>query len=268
MNLFERLAEALRHDVPVAVATVIRPSERAGAKMLLFLSGDRYGSLEDEGLSAQVWRDGLQLLGAGTSELRTYEGYDGRETVHVFIESYAPLPRLYIMGSVHAAPALCTLAARVGYRVTVIDARAMYTTSERFPDADRIMVDWPHLALKALPPIDAATYVAVLTHDPKFEEPLLPVLLRSEARYIGLIGSRHTQAARREMLRRLGMSPDEMARLYGPIGLDIGATTPEEIALSILAEMAAVKYGRPGGSLSLLSREMRTRESSSSTSSV
>ncbi len=181
VSLFDRLAAALRDDVPVAVATVVRPAERAGAKLLVFLDGHGEGSLGDAALDGQVRRDAARLLSNGVSELRAYpvatEG-DTSEPYAVFVESHAPLPRLLIMGSVHAAPALCALAARVGYRVTVIDARATYTTRERFPDAAELIVAWPHRALETLPPLDAATYVAVLTHDLKFEEPLLAKALR------------------------------------------------------------------------------------------
>ncbi len=247
MSLFDRLSAALRADVPVATATVVRPLDRAGAKLLVFLDGDSDGSLDlgDDALDQQVRADATRLLRNGVSQLLIYPPSDGvGEPVTVFVESYAPLPRLLILGSVHAAPALCALAARVGYRVTVVDARATYTTRERFPDAAEIIVAWPHRALETLPPLDAATYVAVLTHDPKFEEPLLPVLLRSEARYIGMIGSRRTQEQRRALLRRKGVSEEELARLFGPIGLDIGAVTSEEIAIAVLAEMTAVKYGR------------------------
>jgi len=249
-SLFDRLAQALRADVPVAVATVVRPLERAGAKMLVFLDGGGEGSLGDRELDERVRADAAALLRNGVTEFRTYPSGETDEKIEVFVESYAPLPRLLIMGSVHAAPALCALAARVGYRVTVIDARATYTTRERFPDAAEIIVAWPHRALEQLPPLDASTYVAVLTHDPKFEEPLLPLLLRSEARYVGMIGSRRTQVQRREMLRRVGVTEEELAHLHGPIGLDIGAVTPEEIAIAILAEMAAVKYGGTGRPLS------------------
>jgi xanthine dehydrogenase accessory factor len=250
ISLFDRLSQALRADVPVAVATVVRPLERAGAKMLVFLDGGGEGSFGDQELDARVRADAAALLRNGVTELRTYPSGETDERIAVFVESYAPLPRLLIMGSVHAAPALCALAARVGYRVTVIDARATYTTRERFPDAAEIIVAWPHRALEQLPPLEASTYVAVLTHDPKFEEPLLPLLLRSKARYVGMIGSRRTQVQRREMLRRVGVTEEELARLHGPIGLDIGAVTPEEIAIAILAEMAAVKYGGTGRPLS------------------
>lgn len=247
LTLLDRLATALQADIPAATATVVRPQERAGRKLLI-VRGDRaVGSLGDPTLDAQVQADALALLRNGTTEVRTYAPTGSLpEPTDVFIESFAPLPRLLILGSVHAAPALCAVAAQVGYRVTVVDARATYTTRERFPDAAEIIIAWPHRALESLPPLDASTYVAVLTHDPKFEEPLLPVLLRSDARYIGMIGSRTTQQQRRDMLRRNGLAEEHIARLRGPIGLDIGAVTPEEIALAILSEMAMVKYGRTG----------------------
>jgi xanthine dehydrogenase accessory factor len=247
VTIFDRLASALESDVPAATATVVRPPERAGSKLLIVPDGGAEGSLGDPDLDALVRVDALALLRNGITELRTYPPTGTiSDSVEVFIESFAPLPRLLIMGSVHAAPALCALAVQVGYRVTVIDARATYTTRERFPDAAEIIVAWPHRALESLPPLDASTYVAVLTHDPKFEEPLLPVLLRSEARYIGMIGSRTTQLQRRAMLRECGVPEEQIARLHGPIGLDIGAVTPEEIALAALSEMAMVKYGRTG----------------------
>ncbi len=247
MTILDRLATALEADAPAVTATVVRPLERAGRKMLILRDSGGEGSLGDPDLDAQVRADALALLRNGTTEMRTYAPMGSiPDPTDVFIESFAPLPRLLIMGSVHAAPALCSVAAHVGYRVTVIDARATYTTRERFPDAAEIIVAWPHRALESLSPLDASTYVAVLTHDPKFEEPLLPILLRSNARYIGMIGSRTTQQQRRAMLRRVGVSEEQIARLRGPIGLDIGAVTPEEIALAVLSEMAMVKYGRTG----------------------
>ncbi len=266
MSLFDRLSAALRADTPVATATVVRPLDRAGAKLLVFLDGSGEGGLDlgDDALDQQVKADAMWLLRNGVSQVLTYPPSDGTgEPVTVFVESHAPLPRLLILGSVHAAPALCALAARVGYRVTVVDARATYTTHERFPAAAEIIVAWPHRALETLPPLDAATYVAVLTHDPKFEEPLLPVLLRSEARYIGMIGSRRTQEQRRAMLRRKGVSEEKLARLHGPIGLDIGAVTPEEIAIAVLAEMTAVKYGRTARPLKDLLSTVQTAEAAS-----
>jgi xanthine dehydrogenase accessory factor len=247
MTIFDRLAAALEVDAPAVTATVVRPPDRAGRKMLILHDGSEEGSLGDPDLDAMVRADAFALLHNGSTEVRTYLPAGSRaEPVDVFIESFAPLPRLLIMGSVHAAPVLCALAAHVGYRVTVIDARATYTTQERFPDAAEIIVAWPHRALQSLPPLDASTYVAILTHDAKFEEPLLPILLQSEARYVGMIGSRTTQEQRRAMLRNNGVPEEHIARLRGPIGLDIGAVTPEEIAVAVLAEMTMVKYGRTG----------------------
>jgi len=244
-ELFERLAAALRADIPVATATLVRPVERAGGKLLVFRDGAGEGTLGDTLLDERVRTDALRMLRNGVSGVQTYAPSEGEaEPIEVFVESFAPLPRLLIMGSMHAAPALCALAARVGYHVVVVDARATYTTRERFPDAAEIVVAWPHRALETLPPLDPSTYVAVLTHDPKFEEPLLPILLRSEARYVGMIGSRRTQEQRRALVRRKGVTEEELARLHGPIGLDLGAVTPEEIAIAVLAEMTAVKYGR------------------------
>ncbi len=247
MTVLDRLAVALEADIPASIATVVRPPAYAGRKMLVLLDSAGEGSLGDAQLDARVLADARALLRNGTTEVRTYPPTGTiPDALDVFIESFAPLPRLLILGSVHAAPALCALAAAVGYRVTVIDARATYTTHERFPDATEIIVAWPHRALQSLPPLDASTYVAVLTHDLKFEEPLLPLLLQSNARYIGIIGSRTTQQKRREMLQRNGTPGEQIARLRGPIGLDIGAITPEEIALAILSEMTMVKYGRTG----------------------
>src|SRR5207244_13098821 len=131
-----------------------RPSERAGAKRIVCRDGGGEGSFGDSELGARVRADAVALLRNGVSELRSYPSGETDERLEVFVESYAPLPRLLIMGSVHAAPALCALAARVGYRVTVIDARATYTTRERFPDAAEIIVAWPHRALAQLPPLD------------------------------------------------------------------------------------------------------------------
>ena len=160
-----------------------------------------------------------------------------------------PPPSLVIVGAGHTSIPLSSLARIAGFDVTLIDARAAFASADRFPDVNEIIVGWPHEILSNRP-ITPSTYVAVLTHDSKFEDPLLPVLLHSPARYIGVIGSRRTQIQRRERLRSEGFGDEDIARLSGPIGLDIGAVTPEEIALSILAEMVARQHGRPGGFLS------------------
>jgi xanthine dehydrogenase accessory factor len=195
--------------------------------------------------------DAAGLLRIERAETRSYPlpGAAESEPVKVFFEHHVPPPSLIIVGAGHTSIPLAAMAQIAGFRVTLIDARSAFATNERFHDVDEIIVDWPHKVL-AERPITATTYVAVLTHDPKFEEPLLPILLRSEARYIGVIGSRKTQVERRERLLDAGFTPADLKRLSGPIGLDIGAVTPEEIAVSILAEIIAHQHGRPGGLLS------------------
>jgi xanthine dehydrogenase accessory factor len=166
----------------------------------------------------------------------------------VFIDACIPAPRLIIVGAVHIAVALCELAAGSGFEVTVIDPRAALNNRERFPKATALRVGWPEDELPQLR-LDENTYVAVLTHDEKFDDPSVLCALPSAARYVGAIGSKKTQALRRERLLASGLSPEQVARLRGPIGLDIGAQTPAEIAVAILSEMIAAKYQRSGAPL-------------------
>ena len=251
MDTFARLAEAVRAGTPVGVATVVSGIAAPGAKMLVFGDGTRVGSLELGGIDEQVVADVREALRTARAETRRYaqEGLEGAGAIEVFIESHVPKPELVIVGAGHTSIPLSAYGRIAGFRVVLIDARAAFASRERFPDVDDIVVAWPHEAL-AGERITASTYVAVLTHDAKFEVPLLPILLRSPARYIGVIGSRKTQIARRERLRQEGFGDADIARLNGPIGLDIGAVTPEEIALSVIAEIVAKQHGRSGGSLS------------------
>ena len=250
METFARLAAAIRSGTPVGVATVVSGIEAPGAKMLVFGDGSRVGSLGLGGIEGRVAADVREALRTARAETRRYprQGAEGANEVEVFIESHVPKPELVIVGAGHTSIPLSAYARIAGFRVVLIDARAAFATRERFPDVDEIVVAWPHEAL-ASRGITEATYVAVLTHDAKFEVPLLPVLLHSTARYIGVIGSRKTQIARRERLREEGFGDVDIARLNGPIGLDIGAVTPEEIALSVIAEIVAKQHGRSGGSL-------------------
>jgi xanthine dehydrogenase accessory factor len=163
--------------------------------------------------------------------------------VTVFLEVFPKPPTLLIIGAVHIAEALTRLAKPLGYRVVVADGRAAFLTRDRFPDADRLICAWPEDAFRDVG-IDDATCVCVLSHDPKFDEPALDAALRSPAAYVGAIGSRVTQAKRRERLRTDGFSEGEIARLHGPIGLDLGGRQPGEIALAILAEITAVRHGK------------------------
>ncbi len=166
-----------------------------------------------------------------------------RGEVTVFLEVFAAQPTLLIVGAVHIAEHLARFAKPLGYRVVVTDGRAALLTRERFPDADELLLGWPDEAFSQVE-LDESTAVCVLSHDPKFDEPALRLALRSRAGYIGAIGSRKTQLARRDRLRDEGFAEDDIARLHGPIGLDLGGRDPGEIALAILAQITAIRYGR------------------------
>jgi xanthine dehydrogenase accessory factor len=247
MDWYERVAGAIRAREAVGVATVVAGPRALGAKMLVYADGRREGDLSLGDLDDRVAEDCASALANERAETRTYV-LNGAE-FRVFLEPHVPPPTLIIVGAGHTSIPLSSMARIAGYHVVLVDARAAFASEERFHDVDEILVEWPHKAL-AERRIDASTYVAVLTHDSKFEDPLLPILLASPARYIGVIGSRKTQTARRERLLLEGFHDADIARLRGPIGLDLGAITPEEIAISILAEMVACRHGRPGGTLS------------------
>jgi xanthine dehydrogenase accessory factor len=172
----------------------------------------------------------------------------------VFAEVDAPPPRLLVYGAVDTAESLCALARLLGWRTVVADARARFATVERLPSADEIFVSWPEEALERVAP-DASTAIVVLTHDDKFDLPMLRGALASDAFYVGALGSRRNQERRRALLAEEGTTDDELDRIAGPCGLDVGADTPAETALSILAEILAVRAGRAGGPL----KQARTR---------
>nr|WP_240731881.1 XdhC/CoxI family protein [Egibacter rhizosphaerae] len=252
MSLFTALSDAIREERPVALATVLDApgdgSVAAGAKLLVDEASTR-GSLGPEGLDVAVTDDARGLLAQGrTSQLRYGgRGERRRDDVTVFIESFRPPPRMLVFGAIDYAAAMAGIGSFLGYRVTVCDARALFATKERFPDADEVIVDWPHRYLERAE-IDHRTAICVLTHDPKFDVPVLEVALRSPAAYIGAMGSRRTHTDRLERLRERGLTDDELARLRSPMGLDLGGRTPEETAVSIAAELIAERWegsGRP-----------------------
>jgi xanthine dehydrogenase accessory factor len=229
------------------VATVV-DGPGVGSLIRVFEDGRIEGRLGADVPVAPVREAALAALRRESSHTTMVESTAG--SASVFLEVFARQPRLVIFGGVHIAVALVPLARALGYRTIVADGRPAFLGRERFPDADELILGWPEAAFGQIG-IDAACYVCILSHDPKFDEPALELALRSPARYIGAIGSRKTQAARRERLKAAGFTDDQVARVHGPIGLDLGGRHPAETALAILAEMTAVRYGggaaRTGG---------------------
>jgi xanthine dehydrogenase accessory factor len=250
-TLYETLRDALRAEAAVALATVVEgPS--IGAKLLVRPDAPPLGSLGNPDLDRVVARDALGELEAGLTSTRHYgrHGEARASDVAVFIESFAPLPRMIIFGAVDFTAALARAGKLLGYRVTVCDARAVFATPLRFPMADEVVNDWPDRYLAKvgdeLGPRDA---VCVLTHDHKFDVPALVAALGTAAGYVGAMGSRRTHEDRVRRLREAGVDDRGLARIMAPIGLDIGARTPEETAVAICAEIIALRTGRDAPSL-------------------
>ncbi len=245
-TVVDALADAIDAEASVALATVLTGPADIGAKLLID-EGSVRGTLGDARLDEAVAADARGMLEQGATGQRHYGAYGERrlDDVTVFIESFAPRPRMYVFGAIDFASAVASAGAFLGYHVTVCDARATFATPKRFPQADEIVVEWPHRFL-ADAPIDRRTAICVLTHDPKFDVPVLEVALRSPAGYIGAMGSRRTHNDRLARLREVGVADDELARLRSPIGLDIGARTPEETAVSIAAEIIRDRWGGEG----------------------
>jgi xanthine dehydrogenase accessory factor len=250
-SVYEALRDALREERAVALATVVS-GPNLGAKLLAELGAASIGSLGDADLNRVVARDALGALEAGTTGVRHYgqHGEAREQVVEVFIESFALPPRMIIFGAVDFTAALARAGKLLGYRVTVCDAREVFATAQRFPMADEVVCDWPDRYLAevgaTLGPRDA---VCVLTHDAKFDVPAIASALATNVGYLGAMGSRRTHDRRVERLREAGVDDDGLARVMAPIGLDIGARTPEETAVSICAEIIARRTGRAAPSL-------------------
>ncbi|MER5982426.1 XdhC/CoxI family protein [Streptomyces sp. NPDC001787] len=247
---------------PVAVATVLPRADPVpdlgpdpdpvpgglGAGDLLVVLADRTaGSLGAEGLDAAVTDDARGLLAQGATGVQRYgaRGQRRMQEVSVFVQTYAPPPRMLVFGAIDHAAATARIGSFLGYRVTVCDARPAFATRERFPSADEVVRAWPHTYLESTP-VDARTVICVLTHDPKFDVPLLVAALRTPAAYIGVMGSRRTHRDRTARLREAGVGEAELARLASPVGLDLGARTPQETAVSIAAEIIQHRWGGTG----------------------
>jgi xanthine dehydrogenase accessory factor len=213
-DLIAPLATALKHEEPVALQVKIS-GQAVGQKRLV--------RSEDDGPATEL------LARGETAILETDDG-------ELFVSSFAPRPNMYVFGAVDHAAAVAQVGRFLGYRVTVCDARAKFATKERFPDVDELVVDWPDRYLAGAP-VDGRTVICVLTHDHKFDVPLLKTALETSAGYIGAMGSRRTNEARAERLRAEGVTDEQLARVRAPIGLDIGSRTPEEVAIAVAAEI-------------------------------
>jgi len=248
----ESVADDIAAHRPTAIATVItHPDPQWVGRRLVIAPYAHDGTVGSARADAAIVDDARGLLGAGRTGILTY-GPDGerQETgMEVFVASYAPPPRMLIFGAIDFAAALARQGTFLGYRVTVCDARPVFATEARFPSADEVVVDWPDRYLRAQAEaggIDARTAICVLTHDPKFDVPVLQVALRLDVGYIGVMGSRRTHDDRMARLRDAGLTDAQLARLSSPIGLDLGARTPEETAVSIAAEIIAQRWGGGG----------------------
>jgi xanthine dehydrogenase accessory factor len=248
------LAADVEAGRPVALATVIEHPDASwlGRRLIVRPEEEVTGSLGSQRADDAIRDDALGLLAQGHNATLTY-GPDGErrgEGMRVFVWAFAPRPRLLVFGAIDFAAAVARVGGFLGYQVTVCDARPVFATATRFPEADEVVVDWPHRYLEAERDggrIDGRTVITVLTHDPKFDVPLLEVALRlPDVAYVGAMGSRRTHDDRLARLREAGLTEAELERLSSPIGLDLGARTPEETAISIAAEVIAGRWGGTG----------------------
>jgi xanthine dehydrogenase accessory factor len=246
------IAAAVRSGEPVAVATIIDGPGHIGARRVIW-GADSAGTLgSGDRLDDAVDDDVRGMLAQGLTGVRRY-GPDGErrgDELSVFVHSFAPPPRMLVFGAIDFAAAVARIGKFLGYQVTVCDARGVFATSARFPDADEVVNDWPHRYLSGVS-TDERTVICVLTHDPKFDVPVLEIALRRPAAYIGAMGSRRTHDDRLDRLREAGMSEAELARLRSPVGLDLGARTPEETAVAIAAELIQLRWGGSGQPLTV-----------------
>ena len=222
-----------------AAEITLLEGDEPGRKVLFEEDGTQSGSLGSAELDAEARQAAEDLLWLETSELRG----------PMFADVVAPPPRLILFGAVPIAAALCRIGRATGWRCYVVDPRTRFATPERFPDAEQVIAAWPQEAFAQLGGIDPATSIVVLTHDPKLDDAALEIALRSPARFVGAMGSRRAQESRRERLLALGFTDDDLARMSAPVGLDLGAVSAEETALSILGEVVAARHGRDGGRL-------------------
>lgn len=242
----EGIAASIDAEEPVAVATIVAGPHSLG-RHLVVRKDRTEGSLGTARLDDTVREDVIGLLESGTTGFLHYgpEGERLGEGLDVFVQSFAPKPQMFVFGAIDFSAALVRVGKLLGFRVTVVDARPVFATAKRFPEADEVVVDWPHRWL-AGQQVDSRTVIAVLTHDPKFDVPALKAALQTNAGYIGAMGSRRTHEDRLVRLKEAGLTDDQLARVHSPIGLDLGARTPEETAISIAAEIIQSRWGGSG----------------------
>lgn len=263
--LFEAVRDALVADTPVSIATVIgidpvfepptasdvsEANLALGSAMVVWRDGAIFGSLGNADLDRSVRRDALGHLDSGVSAIRHYgaRGEARHESLAIFIETFVPPPRMVIFGAVSFSASLASVAKTLGYKVIVCDPRETFATNIRFPMADEVVVSWPQKYLESVgDSLGERDAICVITHDPKFDVPALVGAVRTAAGYIGAMGSRRTTSAREGRLREAGLDDKDVARIMAPIGLDIGASTPEETAISICAEIIAKRSGDASG---------------------
>lgn len=271
------VAERIEQRLPVAVATIVKVPDSPGGRAepallgrhLVITPESRFGSLGTERLDDTVGEDARGMLAGGRTATIEYGPLGERlgEGLSIFVASFAPAAHMIVFGAIDFSAALVRTAKLLGYRVTVCDARPVFATNKRFPEADEVVVDWPHRWL-ATQEVDERTVIAVLTHDPKFDVPALKVALETNAGYIGAMGSRRTHEDRLQRLLDSGVSPESIARIHSPIGLDIGARTPEETAISICAEIVQNRWGGSGRSLTDTLGPIHTNPISANSTSV
>jgi xanthine dehydrogenase accessory factor len=242
----EGIARSIDAEEPVAVATIVAGPHFVG-RHLVVRKDHTEGSLGTDRLDDTVREDVIGMLESGTTGFLHYgaEGERLGEGLDVFVQSFAPKPQMFVFGAIDFSAALVRVGKLLGFKVTVVDARPVFATAKRFPEADEVVVDWPHRWLSGQQ-VDSRTVIAVLTHDPKFDVPAIKQALQTNAGYIGAMGSRRTHEDRLVRLKEAGLTDDELARVHSPIGLDLGARTPEETAISIAAEIIQSRWGGSG----------------------
>jgi xanthine dehydrogenase accessory factor len=246
------VADAIRDDRPIAIATIVDHAVRSDlvGRSVLVTADGVHGGIDDDALQGPVVEAAREALAWGEVRLlhRGPAGERRGDDVAILVEAFAPRPRLLVFGAIDFAGAVASVGSFLGYHVTVCDARARFATPARFPDADEVVVDWPHRYL-ASTSVDERTAMCVLTHDPKFDVPVLKQALQTDAGYIGVMGSRRTHEDRLNRLREEGVTDEQLRRLRSPIGLDLGGKTPQETAVAIAAELILTQRGGSGVAL-------------------